>query len=76
MKKFGTAAALILVVASLSACDNMSRRQQRDTAIGAVGGGVAGALLGDSAVATVGGAAIGGLIGNEVGKSDYSRRDH
>ncbi|SEB94165.1 osmotically inducible lipoprotein OsmB [Burkholderia sp. WP9] len=75
MKKFRVAALFFVMVAGLSACDNMSGRQRRDTTIGAVGGGVAGALLGDSAIATVGGAAIGGLIGNEVGKSGQSRRD-
>ena len=39
MRKFRTAAVLIVVVAGLSARQNMSRRQQRDTAIGVVGGG-------------------------------------
>ncbi|MDW9227021.1 glycine zipper 2TM domain protein [Burkholderia cepacia] len=54
-------------MASLSACDSMSRRQ-RDTAIGAGVGGVAGAAIGGSALSTLGGAAAGGIIGNQVGK--------
>jgi len=60
-------AALIAVVASLSACDGMTTRQ-RDTAIGAGVGGAAGAALGGSALSTLGGAAVGGVIGNQVGK--------
>ncbi|CAG9233876.1 osmotically-inducible lipoprotein OsmB [Paraburkholderia tropica] len=62
-----TAAALVAVIGSLSACDNMSRRD-RDTAIGAGVGGAAGAVIGGSALSTVGGAAVGGIIGNQVGK--------
>ena len=58
---------LATAIASLSACDNMSRRD-RDTIIGAGAGGVAGAVLGGGALATVGGAAVGGIIGNQVGK--------
>ena len=60
-------AALAAAAASLSACDNMTRRQ-RDTAIGAGVGGVAGAAIGGNALSTLGGAAAGGLIGNQVGK--------
>ncbi|WP_042295663.1 glycine zipper 2TM domain-containing protein [Paraburkholderia bannensis] len=62
-----TVATLVAVIASLSACDNMSRRD-RDTAIGAGVGGAAGAVIGGSALSTVGGAAVGGIIGNQVGK--------
>ncbi|EGC99286.1 hypothetical protein B1M_37366 [Burkholderia sp. TJI49] len=54
-------------MASLSGCDSMSRRQ-RDTAIGAGVGGVAGAAIGGNALSTLGGAAAGGIIGNQVGK--------
>ncbi|WP_322014106.1 glycine zipper 2TM domain-containing protein [Paraburkholderia sp. J12] len=60
-------ATVVTAAASLSACDNMSTRD-RDTAIGAGVGGVAGAALGGSALSTVGGAAVGGIIGNQVGK--------
>ncbi|MBC7414545.1 MAG: glycine zipper 2TM domain-containing protein [Herminiimonas sp.] len=63
----GTTAALALI-ASLGACSGMSTRD-KDTALGAGIGGVAGAVLtGGSAVGTVGGAAVGGVIGNQVGK--------
>jgi len=60
-------AAIVTAVSSLSACDNMTRRQ-RDTAIGAGVGGVAGAAIGGNALSTLGGAAAGGLVGNQVGK--------
>jgi osmotically inducible lipoprotein OsmB len=42
IRQIGTLAALVAIVASLSACDGMSR-QGRDTAIGAGLGGAAGA---------------------------------
>ena len=51
---------------SLGACGNMSARD-RNTATGAVIGGVAGALVtGGSTTGTVAGAAVGGVIGNQV----------
>ncbi len=57
-------------VLSLSACADMGlTRTQKDTAIGAAVGGVAGSVLtGGSTIGTLGGAAAGGLIGHEVGK--------
>ncbi|HZZ13857.1 MAG TPA: glycine zipper 2TM domain-containing protein [Paraburkholderia sp.] len=67
IRQIGALAAIVTVVASLSACDNMSR-QGRDTAIGAGLGGAAGAAIGGNALSTVGGAAAGGIIGNQVGK--------
>ena len=73
MDKIKQIGAVALVVAGaallggLSACDQMTTRQ-RDTAIGAGVGGVAGAAIGGNALSTVGGAAAGGLIGNQVGK--------
>lgn len=67
IRRITVLAAIAAVVTSLSACDNMSTRQ-RDTAIGAGVGGVAGAALGGNALSTLGGAAAGGLIGNQVGK--------
>lgn len=55
-------------VLELSACSGMSARD-RNTAIGAGVGGVAGSVLTDgSALGTVGGAAVGGVIGNQVGR--------
>jgi osmotically inducible lipoprotein OsmB len=51
---------------ALSACDSMTR-SERDTAVGAAVGGVAGnALTGGSALGTVGGAAVGGVVGHEA----------
>ena len=62
-----TMTTLVAVLGSLSACDNMSRRD-RDTVIGAGVGGLAGAAIGGNALSTVGGAAVGGIIGNQGGK--------
>jgi osmotically inducible lipoprotein OsmB len=64
--------ALVLVSAtlilSLSGCSNMSTRD-KNTAIGAGVGAVAGAVLtGGSGLGTVGGAAVGGIIGNQIGR--------
>lgn len=58
----------MLLALGLSGCADMTK-QQKDTAIGAGVGGVAGSVLTDgSATGTLGGAAIGGVIGNQVGK--------
>lgn len=66
-KYLGRTVAVIAIV-GLSGCAGMTT-SQRDTAIGAAVGGVAGsALTGGSAIGTIGGAAAGGLIGHEVGK--------
>lgn len=63
------AAALSLsaaLIVGLSGCSGMST-QQKNTAIGAGVGGVAGSVLtGGSTLGTVGGAAVGGVIGNQV----------
>jgi osmotically inducible lipoprotein OsmB len=59
-----TVAAVVLV--GLSGCGGMTR-QDRNTAIGAGVGGVAGSVLtGGSTLGTVGGAAAGGVVGNRV----------
>jgi osmotically inducible lipoprotein OsmB len=61
------AASCIALAAGLSACGNMSARDQ-NTAVGAGAGAVGGAILtGGSTIGTLGGAAIGGYIGNQVG---------
>ena len=66
--KYLARALTVCAVVGLSACAGMTS-QQRDTAIGAAVGGVAGsALTGGSALGTIGGAAAGGVIGHEVGK--------
>ena len=68
MQGFAVSAMAALLLGA-AGCGNMSTRD-KDTAIGAGAGAVAGAVLtGGSAVGTVGGAAVGGLIGNQVGKN-------
>lgn len=59
----------MIALLALSACAGMTT-QDRNTAVGAGVGAVAGAVLtGGSSIGTVGGAAVGGVIGNQVGKS-------
>ncbi|MFZ6773852.1 glycine zipper 2TM domain-containing protein [Undibacterium sp. SXout7W] len=54
----------------LSACAEMSTRD-KNTAVGAGAGAVAGAILtGGSGVGTVGGAVVGGVVGHEMKKKD------
>jgi len=55
-----------LTFAALTGCSSMSAKD-KNTAVGAGIGGVAGAVLtGGSALGTVGGAAVGGVIGNQI----------
>lgn len=55
-----------VVAAGLVGCSGMTT-QERNTAIGAGVGGLAGsALTGGSTAGTLGGAAVGGVIGHEV----------
>jgi len=59
---------VVAAVLGLGGCAGMSQ-QDKNTAIGAGVGGVAGSVLtGGSAIGTIGGAAVGGVIGNQVGK--------
>lgn len=68
MQPFTIGAVTLTLVLSLSACGTMSARD-RNTAIGAGVGGVAGSVLTDgSTIGTVGGAVVGGVIGNRVDK--------
>jgi osmotically inducible lipoprotein OsmB len=68
IKTLAASSLAVVALIGLSACSDMSRRD-RDMAIGAGAGAVAGsALTGGSALGTLGGAAAGGIIGNEVGK--------
>lgn len=56
----------LLILATLGGCANMTPRE-KNTAIGAAVGGVAGSVLTNgNAVGTVGGAAVGGYIGNQI----------
>lgn len=66
IKKLAATTSIAALVLSLTACANMSA-QDRNTAVGAGVGAVAGSVLtGGSAVGAVGGAAVGGVIGNQV----------
>ena len=68
MKKLTLYAIVGITLLGLGGCAGMTMRD-KNTAIGAGIGGVAGAILtGGSSVGTVGGAAIGGVIGHQVGK--------
>ncbi len=67
-QRFAVSVIAVTALLNLSACAGMSDRD-KNTAIGAGVGGVAGAVLtGGNAVGTVGGAVVGGVIGNQVGK--------
>lgn len=62
------AAIAVAGLLGLGGCAGMST-QDKNTAIGAGVGGVAGSVLtGGSTLGTVGGAAVGGIIGNQTGK--------
>jgi osmotically inducible lipoprotein OsmB len=66
--KSAVTAITVMVLLGSSGCSGMSTRD-KNTAIGAGVGGVAGAVLtGGGALGTIGGAAIGGVIGNQTGK--------
>ncbi len=51
----------------LAGCAGMTSRE-KNTATGAVIGGVAGNIVGGGVLGTAAGAAVGGVIGNQVGK--------
>lgn len=57
--------AVMMLAASLSACNGMTTKQ-RNIAVGAAVGGVAGNVLGGDTGSTLGGAALGGLVGSQV----------
>ena len=68
IQKFTLSAVAATVLFGLGACSGMTQ-QEKNTAIGAGVGGVAGSVLtGGSTGGTIGGAAVGGIIGHEVGK--------
>lgn len=63
----GVVTTAILLSLSLTACGGMTTRQ-KNTAIGAGVGGVAGSVLTNgSTLGTIGGAAVGGYIGHQTG---------
>jgi osmotically inducible lipoprotein OsmB len=68
IKHIAMQAALVAGLCGLAGCSSMSA-QDKNTAVGAGVGAVAGSVLsGGSALGTVGGAAVGGVIGNQVNK--------
>ncbi len=62
-----------LFATSISAQATALNRQQKDTVVGAVVGGAAGAAIGNDMVSTVSGAALGGVIGSQW--NDHKRKD-
>lgn len=70
IQKLTMSAVAAAVLLGLGACSGMST-QDKNTAIGAGVGGVAGSILtGGSTTGTIGGAAVGGVIGNQIGKDN------
>lgn len=66
MSKWNNTLAITIMTVTLAGCANMTH-QQKNTAIGATLGGIAGSVLTNgSPVGTVGGAVVGGVIGNKV----------
>lgn len=62
---------IAVIAVSMAACTtthgNMGlTKTQRNTAIGATVGGVAGSLIGGNTGSTLGGAALGGVIGSQI----------
>jgi osmotically inducible lipoprotein OsmB len=68
MQKSVISAVAAAVLFGLGGCSGMTT-QDRDTAIGAGVGGVAGNVIGGgSLLGTAAGAVVGGVVGHEVGK--------
>jgi osmotically inducible lipoprotein OsmB len=66
IKQIAVSAALIVTALGVTGCAGMSN-QDKNTAVGAGVGAVAGSVLtGGSPVGAIGGAAVGGVIGNQV----------
>ncbi|MDB5962772.1 MAG: hypothetical protein JWP59_4066 [Massilia sp.] len=65
-KQIAVSASLIVATIAMTGCAGMSN-QDKNTAVGAGVGAVAGSVLtGGSPVGAIGGAAVGGVIGNQV----------
>lgn len=65
--KLSNLKALTIIVTSMTLAANAFalNKSQRDTAIGAALGGVAGAMVGNDVTSTVAGAALGGVVGSQ-----------
>lgn len=75
LRRGATVAALALAALAASGCASMSERD-RNTAIGAAVGGVAGSVLTDGGTfGTLGGAVIGGAIGHGMETDDRRKND-
>jgi osmotically inducible lipoprotein OsmB len=69
IKQIVITASIATAALAMTGCADMNR-QDRNTAVGAGVGAVAGSVLtGGSAVGAVGGAAVGGVIGNQTSKT-------
>ncbi|MDG2917918.1 glycine zipper 2TM domain-containing protein [Bisgaard Taxon 10/6] len=64
---------LTIALLSTSVSAYALSRSQHDTAVGAVLGGVAGAVMGNDVTSTVAGAALGGVIGSQWNADDGDR---
>lgn len=64
MSKLGAVCAIALL---MSGCNSLTP-SQRNTAVGAAVGGVAGNVIGGNTASTLGGAALGGVIGSQIDK--------
>jgi osmotically inducible lipoprotein OsmB len=66
IRSMAAVAAALMLSLAMGGCSNMTPRE-KNTAIGAGVGGVAGSVLsGGGAAGTIGGAAVGGVIGNQI----------
>lgn len=66
MNMISKALTCVVLAASLSACGSNMTKAQRNTAVGAVVGGVAGKWIGGDTSSALGGAALGGVIGSQM----------
>ncbi len=68
MQRYAALATALLISVASAGCGTWSQRD-KNTAIGAGAGAVAGSVLtGGSTTGTLGGAAVGGVIGNQIDK--------
>ena len=66
IRSMAAVASALMLSLVMGGCSNMTPRE-KNTAIGAGVGGVAGSVLsGGGAAGTIGGAAVGGVIGNQI----------
>ncbi|MDO9625304.1 MAG: osmotically-inducible lipoprotein B [Pseudomonas sp.] len=66
-------AGILLSILGLSGCSGMTH-QEKNTAVGAAVGGVAGNVLCGGVLCTGAGAVVGGVIGHEVSKDEDKKK--